>query len=163
MAALLIFLLATAVSSQPIDLDQVHKGVVVEITQEGQTLQRRVVGLPTDKRLAQDADFALRAQSTGATFTSVQEAENTKCFLRGGSVRSNRPDGIITRKADLVVADVVLDIPYTEYLAAPDLGDSLYFLHADPRTQLVDGVQMIQEDSREWGPVHAREFVRIVE
>ena len=65
-------------------------------------------------------------------------------------------------KADLVPADILLDIPLSDYLAAPALGDSLYFLHADPRTKFVDGVQLIQEDSREWGPVHAREFLRIV-
>ena len=65
-------------------------------------------------------------------------------------------------KSDLPAADILLDILYSVYAAAPALGDSLYFLHADPRTKLVDGVQLIQEDSREWGPVHAREFLRIV-
>ena len=64
--------------------------------------------------------------------------------------------------ADIQRILLILPIHLSDYRAAPALGDSLYFLHADPRTKLVDGVQLIQEDSREWGPVHAREFLRIV-
>ena len=152
LAALIV---ATAWAQEP-PATYYGRGFTVSLTRDGETVERKIVGIPGDKLLMQDADFALRSRATWrADFYTGKQAV---CWLNG-----DPPTIPPTSVTDLTPADILLDIPLSDYRAAPALGDSLYFLHADPRTKLVDGVQLIQEDSREWGPVHAREFVRIVE
>ena len=126
------------------------------MTRDGQAVERRIVGIPGDRLLTQDADFALRSRA--AWRADFYTGKRAVCWLTG-----EQPPTPPTSVADLTPADILLDVPLSDYRAAPALGDSLYYLHADPRTQLVDGVQLLQEDSREWGPVHEREFLRIVD
>ena len=138
-------------------------GTVIELKRNGETIQRVIVGLPTSKILTQDPAFAKRILSRWQFISLPPRGENVHCFMRGDHPRTTEGIAIGYRlKSDLPVSDILIEMPETGYAAAPALGDSLYFLHADPRTKLVDGVQLIQEDSREWGPVHAREFLRIV-
>ena len=155
---------ATITTAQPtLDLSQIVIGAVVELERDHQDIQRRIVGLPTSKVLSQDPFFLIRWQwvsqpNINAKWIFTGYGDEVQCWMRG-----EHPTTPVLFKSDLVAADILLDIPLSTYRDAPNLGDSLYFLHADPRTKLIDGVQMIQEDSREWGPVHAREFLRIVE
>ena len=153
---LLIALMVVAASAQVPPETYYGRGFTVELTRAGEMVERKIVGIPGDRMLTQDADFALRSRATWrADFYTGKRAV---CWLIG-----EQPTPPPTSVVDLTPANILLDVLLSDYRAAPALGDSLYFLHADPRTKLVDGVQLIQEDSREWGPVHSREFLRIVD
>ena len=138
-------------------LEGIRVGSIVVIARSGQEVERRVAATPENKLLSQDSNFVLRAAAGWTVWFYSENTPEAVCWLRG-----EQPATPVQMKSDLVPADILLEVPLSDYRAAPALGDSLYFLHADPRTKLVDGVQLIQEDSREWGPVHAREFLRIV-
>ena len=59
----------------------------------------------------------------------------------------------------------LLQMPLSAYWAAPALGDSLFFVHADNRPALAEGaIRTAAEgaDSREWGLIHHRDFVGII-
>lgn len=134
-------------------------GQIVVFERQGQQIARRIVGQPHDKRLPQDADFALRAQ-TQWRFISTERGDNAKCWLSGTKL------GPIGVKANLPTSQVLLDIPYSDYIVAPALGDSLYFVHALNRPTIADGAERTAAqgaDSREWGPMHARDFVGVIQ
>ena len=160
---ILLVLLAMAYGDvfAQISTDDIAIGARIELSKNGDTIQRRVAGLPISKILSQDENFTIRArffaQPVWWQFVALPRSGDVRCWMHGPQPTIN-----IQSKSDLNPTDILLEVPESDYRAAPALGDSLYFLHADPRTQLVDGVQLIQEDSREWGPVHAREFLRIV-
>ena len=59
----LIALMAVAAWAQQPPETYYGRGFTVELTREGQSVERRIVGIPGDRLLTQDADFVLRGQS----------------------------------------------------------------------------------------------------
>ena len=130
---------------------------IVVFTQDSTTVARKIVGIPGDKELTEDSDFALRGQSTWRGDFYVGKAV---CWLTG-ELPSTPP----TRTSHLNSDNVLLDVSFAVYDAASALGDSTYYVHALTRPDISEGATRTLAqgaDSREWGTVHARDFLYVI-
>ena len=135
MKTLFLLVLLPLMAIAQVALDDVNRGTRVEIERVGETITRTVVGLPSDRMLAEDADFVKRAAMSWV-FVGGPKYDNVRCWMAG-----DFPFPGPQRQVDLVSSNTLLCLSRPDYRAAPALGDSLYYLHADPRTvELVDGV-----------------------
>ena len=128
-------------------------GETVVLERGDQQFTRRIVGGPQSKVMPADAQFILRAQTT-STFHSP----TLKVWFRGTPPIANGLD--FTGQVGTVE---LLRTTQQAYQALPALGDSLYYVHAVPRTEEVNGETVTHEDSREWGAIHWRDIVRVVD
>lgn len=153
----------TLASGSTYEVNEPFQGVflrhrIVVFTRQGQLHVRRVVGLPGEKLLSQDPDFAIRSRATWGGQFNIYRAW---CWLRG-----DHPAVAPSRTSHLVTADVLLDVSFDAYEAASALGDSLYYVHALNRPDIAQGQERTAAqgaDSREWGAIHARDFVGVIE
>ena len=133
---------------------------IAVFSQDGISTARQVVGMPYSKVLSQDPYFVMRASSEWSFHSGL---ESVVCFMRG-----EHPTTTPVYYRDLVSSDILLQVPLASYEAAPALGDSLYYVHAlnrpvlpsfqtSPRS-LAQGA-----DSREFGLVHARDVIGIID
>lgn len=124
--------------------EEVNRGAIGVLERDGQQYARRIVARPTDRRLGQDTDFIL----LGQTQKIIEEyIDNRITFFDA---------------ADRALLQMHLDL----YRAAPALGDSLFFVHALNRPAIAEGQARTAAqgaDSREWGLVHARDFVGVIQ
>ena len=97
-------LLLPAITQAQIELSQIGLGSSVQFERGGETVQRRVVGLPASKALSQDADFVKRAISTWQ-FWSPPENENLVCWMQGINTYPSSKDS-------LALADILLKISF---------------------------------------------------
>ena len=147
----MIWLMLLALSAWPVLAQTYTIGQTVILERDGQRVERLVVGQPDSKVLAEDSDFTKRM---AAQWQFVSRYENVRAWMRG-----EQPEPGPMAAADLDATNIVLRMTWRGYYAAPVLGDSLYYLHAVPRTEMVDGQEVTHEDSREWGPIHHREII----
>lgn len=144
--------LASGASYAMASVDALISGYIVVFNRAGQQVARRVVGTPRDRVLAIDPRFEKRRNSTWR-FGSLLE-DHIAWLHKDTPMNEDNPPVYV---ADLATGNytIVLQMALSEHEAAPALGDSLFYVHADNRAQGV-------EDSREWGTVHARDFVGVI-
>lgn len=138
--------------------DNVLYGAVVVFPYNSQQVARLIVGVPESKQIAQDADFVVRATWRWDFWSDV---ENVQVWMQG-----DPPVQAPMKKADLVAADILLEVPLSDYEAAESLGDSLFYVHALNRPAIADGATRTAAqgaDSREFGPVHFDDFVGVIQ
>ena len=140
-------------------VDSTAIGRIVVFTRNSQQVARRIIGGPKSKVLTQDPDFTLRVQ-TSWSFVSIVE----DTILSYGS-QTPIPDPPPSSHTSLSGLTPILGIGYQTMRQAAALGDSLYYVHALQRPALAPGATRTAAqgaDSREWGTVHARDFVGII-
>ena len=120
---------------------------------------RTIAAQPFTAILTADADFSLRAQATWEFFDLTNM---TITWLNGDFPFVSPP----ANRDDLAVDNTLLEVSFSTLEIAPVLGDSLYYVHALNRPAIPDGATRTAAqgaDSREWGTIHARDFVGIIE
>ena len=151
----ILFVFSSVVAGQALD-DDYEIGQSVIVVRDGERLTRRIVGRPESKVVSADLEFVLRGQST-----SVFTSSSLKAWFRGPSPLADG-EGFIAQEN----TEELLRMEYSEYHAAPRPRRLPIF---PPRRQPACLVRRRNAhprtgaDSREWGPVHAREFLRIVD
>ena len=134
-----------------------RRSYIVVLTHDGHDIARKIVALPSDKQLTQDADFVLRSQSTWRGDFHVDKAI---CWLTG-----DPPAIPPLRTSHLNTDHVVLDISFLIYNEAPTLGDSLFYVHALNRPTIADeATRTLAQgaDSREFGTIHFNDILGVI-